>query len=231
MHKKKQSHMKIQKEKFIQLIFIKQALQFGQFKLKSNRYSPYFFNSHCFYNGADILQIGEIYSDMIYASKVHIDVIFGPAYKGIPLATATVIALKNKYNLEVPYFFDRKEYKQYSDIGYIIGKKYNKKKIVIIDDVITSGKTIQKSNKIINILKNQNSISGIFFLFDREEFGTSNKYTAKKELQKKYNCPIISMISITDIIKYCTEHNIYPTDLSKIVKYYQQYKPSNKINT
>lgn len=217
-------------ENFIQFALKRQALQFGNFYLKSGRYSPYFFNSNCFYNGSDILKIGEMYSNIIKKTQIDFDVIFGLAYKGIPIATAIAIALKKKYNLKIPYFFNRKERKNYSDSGTIIGAQYTKKNIIIIDDVITSGMTIQQSSTILNFKENNNNIAGIFVLFDRQELSLSQLQTAKNELIHQYNCPIFSIINIIDIIKYLKKKNIYQNYLKLIIQYYQKYGSLNINN-
>ncbi|WP_343128166.1 orotate phosphoribosyltransferase [Buchnera aphidicola (Takecallis taiwana)] len=214
-------------EKIIQFALKRKALQFGNFKLKSGRYSPYFFNSNRFYNGSDILALGEMYSDAIKNTKINFDVIFGLAYKGIPITTAIAIVLKKKYNFNIPYFFNRKEKKTYSDSGNIIGKTYTNKNIIIIDDVITSGITIQQSNTVINFKNNNNNIVGIFVLFDRQECSVSHTNTAKDELIQKYCCPIFSIINIVNIIKYLKKNNIYQQHLKKMIEYYQKYGSSN----
>lgn len=150
------------KKEFIDFSFKKKALKFGSFILKSGRTSPYFFNSGLLSSGKDIIKIGVLYAHSIIDSKIEFDILFGAAYKGIPIVVATSIALKNFYNLNIPYVFNRKEKKKYGEKGDLIGQKIQNKKIIILDDVVTSGTAIHYS---INILEEKKLISPLYLFF------------------------------------------------------------------
>ncbi|QCI17930.1 orotate phosphoribosyltransferase [Buchnera aphidicola (Acyrthosiphon lactucae)] len=208
------------KKEFIHFSFKKKALKFGTFKLKSGRTSPYFFNSGLLSTGTDIIKIGLFYAHSIIDSKIEFDVLFGPAYKGIPIAVATSIALKNHYNLNVSYAFNRKEHKKYGEKGNLIGKKIYKKRIVILDDVITSGTAIHHSIKIIE--KQGAEISSVFVLLDRKEKGKRNLSTINNlKHQKTYK--IISIITIEDLISYLLDDKKLKKHIPELIKYREKY--------
>lgn len=208
------------KKKFIDFSFKKKALQFGMFILKSGRKSPYFFNSGLLSSGKDIIQIGLFYAHAIMESKIKFDIIFGPAYKGIPIAVSTSIALKNYYNLNVSYSFNRKEQKQYGEKGDLIGSKLKNKKIIILDDVITSGTAIHNSIDIIE--KKEAEVSSIFVLLDRKEKGKRNVCTIH-HMNNKKNYNIISIITIEDLIHYLSENKSLKQHMSQLIKYREKY--------
>ncbi|MCW5197078.1 orotate phosphoribosyltransferase [Buchnera aphidicola] len=208
------------KKKFIEFSLHNKILTFGKFQLKSGRNSPYFFNSKYFYTGLNILKLGKFYAHAIVHSKINPDMLFGLAYKGIPIVVATAIALKIYYNINLPYCFNRKEFKNYGDQGIIIGPNINHNNIIIIDDVLTSGITIQKY---INTKPN-NSIYSIFVAFNRQEYGISNVYSATEEIKNNHPyCKIFSIINIFDLIKYLIKYNKYPKKLKKIITYQNIY--------
>jgi len=208
------------KKEFIDFSFKKKALKFGSFILKSGRTSPYFFNSGLLSTGPDIIKIGLFYAHSIVNSKVEFDVLFGPAYKGIPIAVATSIALKNYYNLNIPYTFNRKEKKEYGEKGNLIGKNINKKRIIILDDVITSGTAIHYS---IEILKEKKAeVSSIFVLLDRKEKGNRNLYTINhSENTKSYK--ITPIITIEDLISYLLEDKKLKKHIPRLIEYREKY--------
>ncbi|CAL4325644.1 Orotate phosphoribosyltransferase [Buchnera aphidicola (Neophyllaphis podocarpi)] len=210
------------KNKFINLIIKKKVLQFGKFKLKSGRNSPYFFNSGILNTGKELHILGKIYAKIIVESKIKFDVIFGTAYKGIPIVTATAIALSKYYNLEIPYCFNRKEQKQYGDKGELIGSNIKEKKIIIIDDVITAGTSVKNLEKIIKEKKAQ--VKGIIVALDRQEkfHGEEN---ISQYIKTKYACNLISIITIQDIISYISKEKNKKLfrNLEKMCKYYIKY--------
>lgn len=212
--------MNRQKKKFIEFVLKKKVLQFGQFQLKSGRISPYFFNSQFLYSGYDIFRLSQFYAYRIMYSKIHFDRLFGLAYKGIPLVSSTAITLQIIYNLNIKYAFNRKEHKLYSDSGIIVGKELIKKKIIIIDDVITAGLTIQEN---IKNLHQKNIISGIFVAFDRQEKGILKKNSTHQEIHQKHNCKIFSIINVMDLIQYLKEKNIKKEELKNLLVYYEKY--------
>lgn len=207
------------KKEFIDFSFKKKVLQFGNFTLKSGRKSPYFFNSGLLSNGKDIIKIGLFYAHSIIDSKIEFDILFGPAYKGIPIVVATSIALKNYYNLNVPYSFNRKEEKKHGEQGYLIGEKITNKKIIILDDVITSGTAIHNSIEIIK--RKKAHICSVFVLLDRKEKG--EKYSSSIDIKDKINCNVISIITIEDLIIYLTKTNKLKKHIPDLIKYREKY--------
>ncbi|QCI20678.1 orotate phosphoribosyltransferase [Buchnera aphidicola (Brachycaudus cardui)] len=208
------------KKEFIDFSFKKKALRFGVFTLKSGRTSPYFFNSGLLSTGKDIIKIGLFYARSIIESKIKFDMLFGAAYKGIPIAVATSIALKNHYNLNVSYAFNRKEEKNYGEKGDLIGKKIQNKKIIILDDVITSGTAIHHS---INIIEGKKAhISSVFVLLDRKEKGKRNLHTIN-HLQNKKSYKINSIITIEDLISYLFENKTLKKHIPELIKYREKY--------
>ncbi|QCI21830.1 orotate phosphoribosyltransferase [Buchnera aphidicola (Hyadaphis tataricae)] len=208
------------KNEFIDFCIKKKALKFGFFKLKSGRISPYFFNSGVLSSGIEITKIGLLYAQSIINSKIEFDVLFGPAYKGIPIVVSTAMALKKDYYLNIPYAFNRKEYKKHGEKGDIIGNNIKNKKIIILDDVITSGKAIHYSIKTIE--KNEAQISSIFVLLDRQEQGKRELSTINcLNDKKKYN--ITSIITIQDLINYLLKDNILKRYVPALIQYRKQY--------
>ncbi|QCI22382.1 orotate phosphoribosyltransferase [Buchnera aphidicola] len=208
------------KKTFIDFCFKKKALKFGTFILKSGRTSPYFFNSGLLSSGKDISKIGLFYAHAIINSKIEFDLLFGPAYKGIPIAVATSIALKNHYNLDIPYAFNRKENKKYGEKGNLIGNKIQNKKIIILDDVITSGIAINHSIKIIK--EKSAHVSSIFVLLDRKEKRKKSLYNVDYlKNEKKY--AINSIITIKDLLNYLLESNKLKKHIPELEKYREKY--------
>lgn len=208
------------KKEFIDFSFKKKALKFGDFKLKSERNSPYFFNSGLLSTATDIIKIGLFYAHSIIDSKIEFDVLFGTAYKGIPIAVATSIALKNHYNINVPYAFNRKEQKRHGEQGDFIGEQIHNKKVIILDDVVTSGTAIHNSIEIIE--KQGAEISSIFVLLDRKEKGKRNLYTINN-LKNKKTYKIISIITIEDLISYLLEEEKLKKHIPELIKYREKY--------
>lgn len=208
------------KKELIDFSFKKKALKFGTFTLKSGRKSPYFFNSGLLSTGKDIIKIGLFYAHSIIESKVKFDMLFGAAYKGIPIAVATSIALKNHYNLNISYSFNRKEQKNYGEKGDLIGKTIQNKRIIILDDVITSGTAIHHSIDIIE--KKGAHISSIFVLLDRKEKGKRNLNTIN-DLKNKKSYNITSIITIEDLISYLLEDEKLKEHIPRLIKYREKY--------
>lgn len=208
------------KKEFINYSLKKKVLQFGQFQLKSGRTSPYFFNSGLFSTGKDITKIGLFYAHSIIQSKINFDILFGPAYKGIPIVVATTIALKKHYNLNVAYAFNRKERKKYGEQGDLIGTEIYKKRIIILDDVITSGHAIHHSIKIIEEQKPK--ICSIFVLFDRKEKGQRDSSTIH-HISKNNSYNITSIITIEDLITYLIENKKFNKHIPDLIEYRKKY--------
>lgn len=191
------------------------VLKFGKFILKSGRISPYFFNAGLFDNGKFIYEIAHCYADKIIEKKIKFEILFGPAYKGIALSAVVASILFIKYNVVIGFCFNRKEKKDHGEKGRFIGASFYKKRVLIIDDVITSGSSIQES---INMIKEKSgNVIGICIGLDRQEM------ILQKELK------IYSIATITDLIEYMYLTNIFETKLLISMKnYHKQYGIKNK---
>ena len=206
------------KNKFIDFAIENNILQFGNFKTKSGRVSPYFFNTGNFSDSKSLFNIGKFYSHAIIDSKIEFDTVFGPAYKGIPLVTSTSIALlENGKNCKVS--FNRKERKNHGDSGIIIGSPPNDR-VIILDDVITSGLSINESKKLIDSFDGK--LQAIYVSLDRMEVG-DNGISAIKQISELYEVPVFSIINIEDIIQYLSKNNKYQSKVENIREYIKKY--------
>ena len=203
---------------FIEFALEKKVLQFGDFLTKAGRNSPYFFNLGAFNDGESLKLLGEFYANKIIDTKIEFDMIFGPAYKGIPLASSTSIALSNK-SRNIPYSFNRKETKNHGEGGEIIGSSI-KGGVLVIDDVISAGTSINESYKLIH--KSGAKIAGVIVAIDRQEKG-ENALSATQEIAKKYSIPVISIITLEDIIHYLEVANSFSNELELIKRYQNTY--------
>ena len=203
---------------FIEFALEKKVLQFGNFLTKAGRNSPYFFNLGAFNDGESLKLLGEFYANKIIDTKIEFDMIFGPAYKGIPLASSTSIALSDK-SRNIPYSFNRKETKNHGEGGEIIGSSI-KGGVLVIDDVISAGTSINESYKLIH--NNGAKIAGVIVAIDRQEKG-ENALSATQEIAKKYSIPVISIITLEDIIHYLEVANSFSNELELIKKYQNTY--------
>lgn len=188
------------KESFIKFMVESGVLTFGEFTLKSGRKAPYFVNTGNYNTGAQLAKLGEYYAQCIKENNVQADTLFGPAYKGIPLATACSIALYNKYEIDVNYAFDRKEAKDHGEGGVIVGKKMQDgEKIAIIEDVITAGTAIRS---VLPLLKEQADvdITALIISVDRMEKGKC-ELSAVQEVKQDFGINVYSIVTIEDIIE------------------------------
>ena len=174
------------------------VLRFGRFTLKSGRNSPYFFNTGLFNSGQGLAQLGRYYARAIIQSGIEFDMIFGPAYKGIPLATATVIALADYHGLDIPYAFDRKEAKDHGEGGNIVGAPLQGR-VLIIDDVITAG--ISAAYSIDLIRENNAEAAGFIIALDRQEKTPESNTSALQLLEQKQNLPVFSIATLDDLVE------------------------------
>jgi orotate phosphoribosyltransferase len=174
------------------------ALKFGEFTLKSGRVSPYFFNAGAFNTGEHLSKLGKFYAQAIQVSELEFDVLFGPAYKGIPLATATAMALNDSFGINVPYSFNRKEAKTHGEGGDIVGHALEKE-VLIIDDVITAGTAIREAMDIIDA--NGATAKGVIVAVDRQEKGKGDK-SAIQEVEENFGITVLSIINLGHLIDY-----------------------------
>ncbi|HIL43063.1 MAG TPA: orotate phosphoribosyltransferase [Gammaproteobacteria bacterium] len=191
-----------QKE-FVDFMLDTGALKFGEFTLKSGRVSPYFFNAGLFNHGEHLSKLGQFYAQAIDASGIKFDVLFGPAYKGIPLATATAIALNDNFNISVPYSFNRKETKDHGEGGNIVGHSLEGD-ILIIDDVITAGTAIREAQDIIT--SSGAKTTAVVVALDRQEKGKGD-LSAIQEVEQNFGIEVISIINLGCILDYLKSHN------------------------
>ena len=194
------------------------VLKFGEFTLKSGRVSPYFFNAGLFNTGSHLSQLGKFYAQAIEASRLNFDVLFGPAYKGIPLAAAASIALNDSLNQNVPYSFNRKEAKDHGEGGSIVGHPLEGD-ILIIDDVITAGTAIREAQDIIQSC--EANTKGVIVALDRQEKGKGN-LSAIQEVEQIFGITVLSIINLSHIIDYL-KANDDSIILSNIEYYRSQY--------
>ncbi|MCU7960316.1 MAG: orotate phosphoribosyltransferase [gamma proteobacterium symbiont of Bathyaustriella thionipta] len=178
------------------------VLRFGEFTLKSGRISPYFFNAGLFNNGRHLAQLGRFFAQAIVHSNLSFDVLYGPAYKGIPLAAASAIALAEQHNLDTPYAFNRKEAKDHGEGGSIVGHELQGR-ILIIDDVITAGTSVRESIDIIRAAGAEPA--GVVIALDRQEKG-QHELSAIQEVEQNYAIPVVSIARLEDIIHYLQQH-------------------------
>ena len=188
--------MKDFQSRFLHFVIDHEILRFGEFTLKSGRKSPYFFNAGLFNTGGKLAFLSRCYADAILDSEVDYDVLFGPAYKGIPLAATTVVALSSGHGIDKPFCFNRKEAKDHGEGGSIVGAPLAGRALVI-DDVITAGTAIREAAQIIT--DNGATMAGIAVAMDRQERGTG-ELSAIQEVERDYGVPVISIIQLDHII-------------------------------
>ncbi len=204
---------------FIDFIIHENILRFGQFTLKSGRQSPYFFNAGLFNTGRALAQLGRFYAQTIQSTPLSFDMLFGPAYKGIPLVTATAIALANDYQRNVPYCFNRKETKNHGEGGNLVGAPLNGQ-VLLIDDVITAGTAIREVMPIIETAGAQ--LVGIIIALDRQEQGQTEK-SAIAEIEHLYGIAVKSIINLNTLMSYLKLKSNDPALLKAMQTYQEQY--------
>lgn len=190
--------MQAHQSEFIELAREYEVLKFGEFTLKSGRQSPYFFNAGEFSSGRALAVLGRCYAQRIVDSGIEFDVLLGPAYKGIPLAAATAVALADSYSRDVPFAYNRKEAKTHGEGGVLVGAPL-RGKVLIIDDVITAGTAVREVIAMIDAAGAE--LAGVVIGLDRQERGVSEQ-SAIQEVEKEYGVPVVSIIGMGDIIDY-----------------------------
>jgi len=207
------------KKEFIEFAIKKQVLCFGEFKLKSGRISPYFFNTGLFNDGKSLSELGKYYAAAVKHNGIEFDMIYGPAYKGIPLASTMAIAFHEQYQMNHPFCFNRKELKDHGEGGITFGADIQGK-VLIIDDVISAGTSIRESIEIIDA--KEGSAVGAVVAVDRQERGKGT-LSAIQEVEQLHKIKVISIISLDHIITYLTEHSEMPEHLEAIHAYKTEY--------
>jgi len=195
------------------------VLRFGEFTLKSGRVSPYFFNAGLFNTGGSLARLGRYYAQTIVDSGIEFDVLYGPAYKGIPLAAVTAAALYDQHDLDIAYAFNRKETKDHGEGGIIVGHALEGR-ILIIDDVISAGTSVRESVEIIQA--QQAAAAGVVIALDRQEKGTGNK-SAIQEVEQDYGIPVAAIASLSNLVTYLDKRGDSPQQLTAINAYREQY--------
>lgn len=212
--------MKQYQQDFIELALAHGVLKFGEFELKSGRISPYFFNAGQFRTGGALATLGRCYAEAIQASGVEFDVLFGPAYKGIPLSAVTAAALASDYNRDIEYCFNRKEAKAHGEGGTLVGAELTGKRVLIIDDVITAGTAIRESIDIIHA--NKAEPVAVAIALDRQERG-AGELSAIQEVEQEYGLDVVRIIGLNNLMQYLEQGNGDTNTLSKITAYRDQY--------
>lgn len=207
------------KTHFIEFAIQRNVLRFGEFTLKSGRISPYFFNAGLFNTGGDLAKLGRYYAAALQAANVDFDVLFGPAYKGIPIATTTAVALANDYNLDVPYCFNRKEAKTHGEGGSLVGSPLAGR-IMLVDDVITAGTAIRESMQL--IAQHEARLAGVLIALDRQERG-QGELSAIQEVERDFNTQVIAIVTLADVVTYLSAKETNADAVASINQYRETY--------
>ncbi len=195
------------------------VLKFGEFQLKSGRSSPYFFNTGLFNTGAQLGKLGQFYARALLQSGLKPDILYGPAYKGIPLVSATSIAYAQLSGEDIPFAFNRKEAKDHGEGGNLVGAPLQGK-VVILDDVITAGTSVRES---VDIIKNAGATpAGVLIALDRQEKG-QHDVSAIQDVKDQFAMPVVAIISLANIIEYLTETEVETSSLNEIKAYQRLY--------
>lgn len=211
--------MQAYKKEFIDLALELGVLRFGEFRLKSGRISPYFFNAGLFNTGYAAARVGRYYAAAIAESDIEFDMLFGPAYKGIPLATLAAASLAEQQNIDVPYAFNRKEAKAHGEGGNIVGAPLAGR-VLIVDDVITAGTAVREACQIIAATGAQ--VAGLVISLDRQERG-QGALSAVQELQQSLEIQVVSIIRLNDLIDTLEESAEYEQYLEPVIAYRKKY--------
>ena len=211
--------MEKNKKRFIELAIKYQVLRFGEFTLKSGRISPYFFNAGLFNSGYALAELGSCYAQTIIENDINYDVMFGPAYKGIPLVSAIVFALSVNHSIDKPYAFNRKEAKDHGEGGLIVGAELNGN-VLIVDDVITAGTAIREA---VDIIEAEGATtSAVLIALDRQEKG-KGELSAIQEVHRDYGIDVFSIITMADLIDYLEGDESYGQHLDSMREYRREY--------
>ncbi|HAS22757.1 orotate phosphoribosyltransferase [Idiomarina loihiensis] len=211
--------MKAYQKEFIEFAIERGVLKFGEFTLKSGRTSPYFFNAGLFNKGSDLARLGRFYAAALVDSGINFDVLFGPAYKGIPIATATAVALYDHHQQDTPYCFNRKEKKDHGEGGNLVGSALEGK-VMLVDDVITAGTAIREAMEIVEA--NGAELSGVLIALDRQEKG-KGELSAIQEVERDFNAQVVSIVSLNDVINFLKDDDTFNEYLPKVEAYRAEF--------
>ena len=211
--------MQAYQREFIRFAIERGVLRFGSFTLKSGRTSPYFFNAGLFNSGLALAQLGRFYAAAVVDSGIAFDVLFGPAYKGIPLAAATAVALAEQHQLDLPWCFNRKEAKTHGEGGSLVGAPLEGR-VLIVDDVITAGTAIREVMQIIQAQGAQ--AAGVLIALNREERG-QGELSAIQEVERDFAMPVVSIVSLTQVLEYLADNAELKQHLPVVQAYREQY--------
>jgi len=213
---------------FVEFALSQQVLKFGQFSLKSGRVSPYFFNAGLFSSGEALARLGEFYADAIVAQGLEFDCIFGPAYKGIPLAAAVAIALFQKHGRSVPYAYNRKEAKDHGEGGVIVGEL--RPRVLVVDDVITAGTAIRESIELISSQAGCRIVSVVVAMDREEKVREGNNSSAIQEVQANFGIPVLSIARMSHLISFL-EVKYQGEDRDRLVDQIRAYREDYGVST
>jgi orotate phosphoribosyltransferase len=211
-------------QQFLEFAISMNVLKFGEFKLKSGRVSPYFFNAGLFNNGEALARLGQFYSVALLESGVEFDLLFGPAYKGIPLVSTTAVSLHTDHGINVRYGYNRKEVKDHGEGGQLVGAQLQGK-VVIVDDVITAGTAVRE---VMALLQSDDSqatpvqVTGVLIAMDRQERGKEDR-SAIQEVESEYGISAISVVKLEHIIDYLALDGRFREELDSMNRYRDQY--------
>ena len=211
--------MRAYKQEFLELALELGVLKFGEFTLKSGRVSPYFFNAGLFSTGYAAAKLGRYYASAIADADIEFDMLFGPAYKGIPLATLAAAALAEHHDIDVPYAYNRKEAKGHGEGGAIVGAPLSGK-VLVVDDVITAGTAVREAHQIISNAGAE--MAGLVISLDRQEVGQGAR-SAVQELEQTLGVPVISIVKLEDLIEMLEETSEFREFLKPVVQYRKEY--------
>jgi len=211
--------MRAYRREFLELSLELGVLRFGEFTLKSGRKSPYFFNAGLFSTGYAAAKLGRYYASAIADSDIQFDMLFGPAYKGIPLAVLAASALAEHHDIDVPYAFNRKEAKAHGEGGSIVGASLSGR-VLIVDDVITAGTAARQAQQI--VISAGADVAGLVISLDRQEIGKDSR-SAVQEVEQTLRIPVISIVLLQDLIDMLEESEEYNEFLTPIVEYRSKY--------
>ena len=212
------------RQDFIRFAIAQQVLRFGEFQTKAGRLSPYFFNAGLFNDGDAMRNLSQFYAQAILASGIQFDMLFGPAYKGIPLATGTAIALSEQ-GRNVPYSYNRKEAKDHGEGGITVGAKLSGR-ILIIDDVISAGTSVRESIELIRLAGAEPC--AVVIALDRMERGLS-ELSAVQEVKRDYGIPVVAIASLTDLLGFLQDEVELTSNLIAVRAYRELYGVDNEI--